>query len=283
MTSGEIGSLTSPRVVRDLLRRHGLGADHALGQHFLVDDRVLAAVVEAAGVREGDEVWEVGAGLGVLTRALAARAARVVAIELDRRLLPVLAETLEGLDHVEVRNEDALRTDFGAARPGSTFAANLPYAVGTTVLVRALESGRFRRAGVLLQREVADRLGAAPGSPAYGALSLLVAHLGRARTVRTVPPGAFLPPPEVTSAVVEVRVHEGVEPDARTFAVVRAGFAHRRKTLAKNLRLAGWDAPSVRAALADEGLDPAVRAEALSLERFRSLARRLPPPGTEVP
>jgi 16S rRNA (adenine1518-N6/adenine1519-N6)-dimethyltransferase len=271
-----VGTLTSPRVVREVLGRHGLSADRSFGQHFLVDDRVLASVVEAAGVTAADHVWEVGPGLGVLTRALSDAARRVTSIEIDRRMVAVLAETVGHLPNVAVLEADATTFDFAAAvDPGGVFAANLPYNVGTNVLVRALQTGRFRRAGVLLQREVADRLVAAPGTDAYGALSLVVAHLGVARSVRTVPPGCFVPPPAVTSAVVRIDVHEGVTPDPRTFAVVRAGFAHRRKTLARNLRMVGIPEGAVVEALSTLGLDLKVRAEALDLATFRALGAAL--------
>jgi 16S rRNA (adenine1518-N6/adenine1519-N6)-dimethyltransferase len=275
VTSDPIGSLTSPRVVRELLQRHGLRADKGFGQHFLVDERVLAAVVDAARVGPDDHVWEVGPGLGVLTRELAARARRVTSIELDRRMIEVLGTTLAGLPHVEIVHADAARFDMTAVPERSVLAANLPYNVGTTILVRALESGRFARAGVLLQREVAERLVASAGDEAFGALSLLVAHFGAARITRIVPPGAFFPPPAVTSAVVRVDVREGARPDPATFAVIRTGFAHRRKTLAKNLRMAGIEDESVQAALRELGLDPRVRAEALDLPTFRALAARL--------
>jgi 16S rRNA (adenine1518-N6/adenine1519-N6)-dimethyltransferase len=269
------GALTSPRVVRALLSRHGLRADASYGQHFLVDERVLAAVVDASGVTADDHVLEVGPGLGVLTRELASRARAVTSIELDPRMLAVLAETLAGLD-VELVHDDAVRFDFGRLPQGTVLAANLPYNVGTTILVKALESGRFRRIGVLLQREVADRLVSPPGGAAYGALSLIVAHYGSARVVRTVSPGCFLPPPAVTSAVVRIDVTPGAAPDPATFALVRAGFAHRRKTLAKNLRMAGFAEALVRGVLDELGLDPRVRAEVLDLATFRRLAERLP-------
>jgi 16S rRNA (adenine1518-N6/adenine1519-N6)-dimethyltransferase len=223
-------------------------------------------------------VWEVGPGLGVLTRALAAAAQRVVTVELDARLLSVLDETLADAHNVAVRHGDALRVDWTEARAGSRFAANLPYNVGTAVLVKALTSGRFARLGVLLQREVAERLVAAAGTSAYGSLSLLIAHHGRARITRRVAAGAFMPPPAVTSAVVTIDVDPDARPDPTTFALVRAGFRHRRKTLLSNLRLAGLEADVVRAALADLGLPPAVRAEALDLATFRALALRVPTP-----
>lgn len=269
--------LTSPRVVRALLARHALRADKRFGQHFLTDPSVIDAVLGAADVGPADDVWEVGPGIGVLTRALAARAQRVVSIELDARLLPLLDETLAGRSNVEVRHGDALALDVAReVVPGSVLAANLPYNVGTAVLIRALEAGRFRRLGVLVQLEVAERLVAAAGSAAYGSLSLLVAHHGRARIVRRVPPGAFLPPPAVTSAVVAIEVDPHARPDPVTFAVVRCAFRHRRKTLVANLRLAGVEADVSTSALAACGLDARVRGEALDLATFRAVAAALP-------
>ncbi len=273
------GPLTALGVVRGLLARHGVGADPHFGQNFLVDDAALRAIVAAADLGPEDEVWEVGPGLGTLTRELARRAKRVVAVELDRRMLPVLAETLAPWPHVEVRHADALHVDFGAAAPGALFVANLPYNVGTAVLSRVLTAGRFGRAVVLVQREVGDRLVAAPGSPAYGSLSLWVAHHGRARVVRLVPPGAFHPPPKVTSAVVRIDLDRDAVPDERTFLLVRDAFRHRRKTLVANLRAVGQPAEHVRAVLEAQGLDPRVRAEALDLATFRRLAAALAPPG----
>jgi 16S rRNA (adenine1518-N6/adenine1519-N6)-dimethyltransferase len=269
--------LTSPRVVRALLTRHGLAADKGFGQHFLIDRSALHAIVAAAEVASEDEVWEVGPGLGTLTRELARRARRVVAVELDARLLPVLAETLAPWPHVEVVHGDALRIDLGAVAAGASFVANLPYHVGTAVLSRVLAARRFRRAVVLMQREVGERLVAQAGDAAYGSLSLWVAHHGRARLVRTVPPGAFLPPPKVTSAVVRIDLDPAARPDPLTFTLIRDAFRHRRKTLLANLRSAGDDADGVRAALLSLGIDPRARAETLDLVAFRRLAALLRP------
>lgn len=275
--AGGVGDLTSARVVRALLDRHGLRHDKDLGQHFLVDRGVLAAIVDAAELRGGHEVWEVGPGLGTLTRELASRARRVVAIELDARLPAVLAETLAPWDNVEVRRGDALRVDWSRAAPGALFVSNLPYQVGTAVLTRVMGSRRFARAVVLVQREVADRLVAGPGAPAFGSLSLWVAHHGHARIVRGVAPGAFVPPPRVHSAVVRIDLDPDAPPDPRTFDLVRDAFRHRRKTLAWNLRAAGDDPERVREALADLGIDGRARAETLGLDAFRRLAAALRP------
>jgi 16S rRNA (adenine1518-N6/adenine1519-N6)-dimethyltransferase len=196
-------------------------------------------------------------------------------VELDARLLPVLAETLAPWPRVEVVHGDALRIELSAVTPGASFVANLPYHVGTAVLSRVLAAGRFVRAVVLVQREVGERLVAGAGDAAFGSLSLWVAHHGQARLVRLVPPGAFLPPPKVTSAVVRVDLDPAARPDPVTFALIRDGFRHRRKTLLANLRAAGDDPTRVRAALEELGIDTRARAETLDLTAFRRLGTLL--------
>lgn len=271
-------NLTHLSVVRGLLQRHGLSADKRLGQHFLTDGAALRSIVEAAfaGIEPpAPEVWEVGPGLGTLSVELAQRCSRLHCVELDRRMLPVLAETLAPYPHATVHHQDALATDWQAASPGALFVANLPYQVGTAVLLQVIASRRFARIVVLVQREVAERLVARAGESAYGSLSLHVAHHGLARRVRDVPPGAFTPPPQVTSAVVRIDLDPGAVPDPRTFALVRDAFRHRRKTLLANLRAAGDPPSSVEAALERLGLDPKCRAERLDLATFRALAALL--------
>lgn len=271
-------SLTKPSTVRALLERHGLAADRRLGQNFLVDAGLLDVIVRTAGVQPGQEVWEVGPGLGTLTRALALAGARVHAIEKDTRLDPVLRETLAGLP-VELTFGDALEHDWSEVPPGSLFVSNLPYNVATPLLSELLRQGRFGRLVVLLQREVADRLAAAPGTPAYGLLSLRAAHHARVRKVRDFPPEAFYPRPKVTSTLVELE-HTGAPDDPELFRLIEAAFAARRKTLRKNLEQAGWPRDRVLAALAEAGLEPMVRAERLGIEDFRKLHAALGAPAS---
>lgn len=261
-------------MVQGLLGRYGLRPDKAFGQNFLIDGNILARVVEAARLTPEDTVLEIGPGLGVLTRELALRAREVVSVELDARLLPVLGETLADLANVRLVHGDGLVFDFATLPEGSLLVANLPYNVGTAVLQRALLAARFSRLVCLLQKEVAERLTAAPGSEPYGALSLLVAHFARAEIVRDVAPSAFLPAPEVTSSVVRLEVDPQAKPDEGLFSLIREGFRHRRKTLKKNLTMAGYPPSRVEEALAALGLDR-VRAEALSLAQFRALRARL--------
>lgn len=270
---GATPDLGSGREVRALLARHGLTPDRALGQNFLIDRRALVAVVEAADPPRDATVLEVGPGLGTLTGALAERVGRVLAVELDARLLPALRETTDAHANVEVVQGDAMRFDHATMPEGSLLVSNLPYGVATALLQQALASGRYRRMAVLVQREVAERITAAPGDPGFGAFSSICRHYADARIVRTVSPGCFLPPPNVTSAVVRLEVRPGVAPDPETFALIRDGFRHRRKTLRNNLRAAGWSA--VAETLAQVGLPAAVRAEALDLATWRRLLRAL--------
>lgn len=273
--SEEARPLASPRAVRDLLERHGLAADKGFGQNFLVDAAVLSHIVAAADPQPDDVAFEVGPGLGVLTRELAARVRRVVAVELDRRFAPVLADTLADRANVDLHFVDALAFDMRQLPDGTLMAANLPYNVATPLLVRALESRRFRRIVALVQREVAERLVAAPGSGAYGALSVTVRHWAAAEIVRHVKPTAFLPPPKVTSSVVRLHPRADAVPAADLLDFVHTCFRHRRKTLRKNLDLAGVPRADAETALAAAGLDRQVRAEQLGIEDFRTLFRAL--------
>jgi len=254
------------------LERHGLRADKSFGQNFLVDAAALDSIVAAAEIGPDATVFEVGPGLGTLTVELARRAARVVSVELDTRMLPVLAETLADCYNVEVVNSDALTYDMTRLPHGALLVANLPYNVATPLIVKALESGRFARLVFLVQREVGERLVAGAGADAYGALSLIVEHFTTARrAVRHVAPGAFMPPPKVTSSVVRLDVDPAAVPDPGLVRFIHQSFAHRRKTLKRNLLYAGYDEDAIDMALNAAGLDARVRAEALAMEYFRDL------------
>jgi 16S rRNA (adenine1518-N6/adenine1519-N6)-dimethyltransferase len=271
----ETAALTSPSRVRDLLQQHGLRPDRAFGQNFLVDSNALSAIVAAAGLSGQETVVEFGPGLGVLTVRLAQHAAQVVSVELDSRLLPVLAETLSGLPNITLLNEDALDFDYSRLPAGSRLVANLPYNVATPLVMAALESGVIARIVVMVQREVAERMVASPGDPGFGAFSLLISYYASARIVRHVAPGCFFPPPEVTSSIVSLDVHSDVRPDPELFTLIHDAFRHRRKTLKKNLKMAGRPEAATDSALAALRLEPRVRAEELTLEQFRSLYREL--------
>ena len=278
MTSDHPWSLTDRGTVRSLLERHGLSAAKSFGQNFLVDKSALAAIVAAADIEGDSVVFEIGPGLGTLTMELARRAARVVSVEVDTGMLRVLAETLAGVDNLTLVRGDALTFDLGSLPNGSLLVANLPYNVATPLIVKALESRRFARLVVLVQREGGERLGASAGDDAYGALSLIVQRLTRARrVVRHVPAGAFLPPPKVMSSIVRLDVDPAATPDPALIELIHQAFAHRRKTLKRNLVYAGYPDETVDRAIAELGLDPRVRAEALPLEVFERLRLSLEP------
>lgn len=279
--------LTNIRDVKDLLARHGFRFSKSLGQNFLIAGWVPRQIAEAAGPDRTCGVLEIGPGVGCLTRELAARAGKVAAVELDRSLLPVLAETLADFDNVELVPGDVMKLDLAALvsdrLDGLTphVCANLPYNITTPALTKLLESGLFRSVTVMIQKEVARRVCAAPGTADYGAFSLLCQYYADCKLLFDVPAGCFLPAPKVTSAVVRMDVREtppaDVPPEA-LFKVVRAAFAQRRKTLLNALSSAcGRDRSreELRQVLADCGLPEAVRGEALSLEQFADLARKI--------
>ena len=266
-----------------VLDRFGLRADKRFGQNFLVDRSALEAIVAAAELGPADTVLEVGPGLGVLTRELAARAGAVRSLELDERLLPVLAFTLQGLANVEVVAADALDYDFGVLPQRAKFVANLPYNIATPVVMRALAARTFERLVFLVQREVAERMTAGAGDPAYGALTLRLAIFGEAEIVRHVAPGCFEPAPKVTSSVVRIRPFAEVRVDPHLLGLIEAGFRHRRKTLAKNLQMAGVNRAATNRALEALGIDRRVRAEALDLAQMRHLLAALVDAGVAVP
>lgn len=273
--TGARPDLGSAREVRALLARYGLSPDKGFGQNFLIDRSALAAVVAAGDPPDGATVLEVGPGLGALTGALAERGAHVIALELDARLLPALRETTDRFRRVEVRHGDAMRFDHASLPEGAYLISNLPYQLSTALLAEALRSARYRRIAVLVQREVAERITAGPGDPGFGAFSLLCEHFAEARIVRDVAPGCFLPAPKVTSSIVRLDPRPGVSDDPDTFALIRDGFRHRRKTLRKNLVAAGHDARAVDAAITALGLDLRVRAEVLDLTTWRRLRAAL--------
>ena len=274
--------LLSPTDVRALLAAHDLRPSRALGQNFLADPNTARRIVRLAGVGAGDRVLEVGPGIGSLTVALAegvSPGGEVLALELDRHLLPVLGEVVDGLPEVRIVQGDALTVDYdallGDARPWS-MVSNLPYNVATPLMARLLdEVPRLETLSVMVQKEVAERLAAPPGTPACGAISVKVAYHATARIVGVVPPTVFVPRPKVDSAVVRFERRPAPPVDVPSaeglFALARAGFAQRRKTLRQALRpLLGSGVEDV---LAAGGIAAMRRAETLTLDEWAALAR----------
>ena len=244
-----------------------------LGQNFLADPNLLEAIVRDSGVGSSDSVLEVGAGEGVLTERLAAVAEQVHVIEIDRSLEAGLTSTA-ALPNVNVIWADAVRYDLGSLRPEPTaMVANLPYSVATPVIMRTIfELPSIARWTVMVQLEIAERLRSAPGSKAYGATSVLAQLTGPVKLVRRVNRTVFRPPPRVDSAIVSIE-RRGPGPDEQLRSLVRAAFSHRRKALPRSLDMAipGMLGPA-REALEQIGLDPGLRAEALTPTQFAELS-----------
>ena len=234
-------NLCDYNTIRDLLARHGFHFSKSMGQNFLIDPEVPRRIAEASGADAGCGVLEIGPGIGPLTAELAQRAGKVVAVELDRALLPVLAETMAPYPNVEIVPGDVLKLDL-AALAAEKFSgltplvcANLPYNITSPVLEKLVETPCFTAFTVMIQREVAQRICAQPGTPEYGAFTLLCQYYADCALLYDVPPSCFLPAPKVTSTVIRMTIREKppavVEDPDLFFQVVRAAFAQRRKTL----------------------------------------------------
>ena len=271
--------------IKALLARHGFRFSKSMGQNFLIQDWVPRDIADASGAAPGVGVLEVGPGIGPLTRELAGLADRVVSVELDRALLPILAETLGDCPNAEVVSGDILKTDISAL-VGEKFqcvravaCANLPYNITTPAITALIEAGCFDSITVMIQREVAKRVCAAPGTADYGAFSVFCQYHTAPEYLFEVPPDCFLPAPKVTSAVVRMVPRpapaEADDPD-HFFRVVKASFALRRKTLANSLA-AGLGMPREEIAQAIQrcSLPAGIRGERLSIPQFAQLSRAL--------
>ena len=279
--------LTDISYIRGLLSRHGFRFSKKLGQNFLVNPSVCPRMAEACGAGPQSAVLEIGPGIGVLTRELAKRARQVVAVELDDRLLPVLAETLRDFDNVEIVQGDVLQIDLHRLLkekcPGMEVAvcANLPYYITSPILMRLLES-RLPVTGitVMVQKEAAARLCAPPGTRECGAVSLAVQYYARAETLFPVSRASFLPAPNVDSAVIRLDIRREppctVRDEAMLFRLIRAAFGQRRKTLANSLTGAGFAKAEAAALLEKAGIPATARAEELTLKEFAAIADAVP-------
>jgi 16S rRNA (adenine1518-N6/adenine1519-N6)-dimethyltransferase len=259
--------------IRELLAMHGVHPSKALGQHFLADPNTSLRIVRLARVEAGDRVLEIGPGVGSLTVALLDAGARVRAVELDQHVLPILSSVTAGRD-IDIVVGDARNLDWRATLDSESWklVANLPYNVATTIVIDALERAPMIESMlVMVQREVGERLAAAPGDDAYGAVSVKIAYYSEAKVVGRVPPTVFLPRPKVESALVELRRRSAppvaVRDVDRMFMLVRAGFATRRKTLRR--ALAGVVDEAVFAAAS---VEPSARAETLALDDWARLS-----------
>jgi 16S rRNA (adenine1518-N6/adenine1519-N6)-dimethyltransferase len=278
-------NLASAPQVKAQLARYGIHAKKRLGQNFLIDRNVLDRLLNVADVRVDSNVIEIGPGLGVVTLELAKRAGKVVCVEVDRDLEPILRETLSDCPNIETVIEDFLKLDLaeflgGRSETKWTVIANLPYYITTPILTRLIDTKQCLDAILLMvQREVARRLLADAGSEDYGSISVFVRYHCAIQTVMRVSRNVFYPIPDVDSELVKLTVREApavvVADEALFFAIVRAAFGKRRKTLLNALSSSAnlaWSKPRAEAVLSAAGIDPGRRGETLSLEEFAALA-----------
>ena len=279
--------LTDPGEIRLLLENHGFRFSKSLGQNFLIDASVPARIADSVGADADCSVLEIGPGIGCLTAELSERAGQVLAVELDRRLQPLLNETLSGRVNVEILFSDVMKLDLAELAetrmtcPTKLVCANLPYNITSPVLTELIRAGCFQRICVMIQREVAERICAEPGGKDYGAFGLFVRWYYEPELLFTVSPHCFMPQPKVTSAVI--RLTKRTEPPADVaneeliFRVIRAAFNQRRKTLVNALSSAmgNLSKADCEATLASCGLPPDIRGEKLTLSDFARLSNEI--------
>ena len=279
-------NLSNISVIKDVLARHNFTFSKALGQNFLVNPSVCPKIAEMGNAKKGFGIIEIGTGIGVLTNELAKRADKVVAIEIDDRLMPVLAETLAEYDNVKIINADVMETDLhkliAEEFQGMDVAvcANLPYYITSPILMMLLEERLpIKSVTVMVQKEVADRMQVGPGTKEYGALSLAVQYYAKPEIVAIVPPNCFMPRPNVGSAVIRLTRHKEVpvqvNDEKLMFKIIRASFNQRRKTLANGLN----NAPDIhlskeviQESIEELGVPVTIRGEALTLQQFAQLS-----------
>ena len=281
-----MANLGNPKNTIEIIQKYEFMFQKKFGQNFLIDTHVLEKIISAAGITKNDCVIEIGQGIGTMTQYLAENAGHVVAVEIDRNLIPILKETLADYDNVTVINEDILRVDikalaeeYNGGKPIKV-VANLPYYITTPIIMGLFESGvPIDNITVMVQKEVADRMKEGPGSKDYGALSLAVQYYAEPEIVANVPPNCFIPRPNVGSAVIRLTRHKEmpveVKDPAMMFKIIRASFNQRRKTLQNGLGNAPelpYTKEQIAAAIAEMGLTPTIRGEALSLAQFAQLS-----------
>lgn len=279
--------LYAPSTIKEIKEKHGFRLSKSLGQNFLTDKHIIDEIIEESHITEDDLVIEIGPGIGVLTAEAAQRAGRVVAVEIDENLIPILEETLKDYENVTVVNQDVLKTDLtGLVRKYSTgggvkIIGNLPYYITTPIIMKILEDRvPADSITVMMQKEVADRIRSAPGSKTYGAISAAVQYYCTVTQVASVPRDVFVPQPKVDSSVLrlDVRKERPVElmDEAMFFLCIRAGFGQRRKTLLNSLTgTAGLDREAVKVILEQAGIDPVRRAETLDLQELAAIANHM--------
>ncbi len=272
--------------IRNIKQKHEFKFTKSLGQNFLTDKNIIDEIIQGAEISEDDTVVEIGPGIGVITYEAALRAKKVIAVEIDKRLIPILRETLQGTDNVTVINGDILQQNIdsfteGEKRENIKILGNLPYYITTPIIMKLLEEGvKADSITVMMQKEVADRINAGPGTKAYGAISVAVGYYCSVEKITDVPRNAFIPQPNVDSSVLRLKLRKEkpvqLNNEKLFFDCIRAGFGQRRKTLLNSMQtLQGTSKDLIKEALDAAGIDPARRAETLRLEEFAKIANEV--------
>ena len=289
--------LYSPAVIAALREKHNFKISKSLGQNFLTDQNIIDKIIEGAQIEEGDIVLEIGPGMGVLTAATAERASKVIAIEIDKNLLPILADTLTGYKNVEIIHGDVLKLNLNDVisqsfksdtissgsggnnvAPKVKIIGNLPYYITTPIIMKILEEKTHAQSiTIMMQKEVAERINAKPGTKVYGAITVAINYYCTVHHIVDVSRGVFIPQPNVDSQVLRLDIREAppvfVESEKMFFACIKAGFGQRRKTLLNSLTgINGLEKQEVLEALQKAKIDPTRRAETLSLSEFATLS-----------
>ena len=280
--------LYAPSTIREIKDKYGFRLSKSLGQNFLTDKNIIDEIIESAQIGPEDLVMEIGPGIGVITMEAEEKEKKVIAVEIDKNLIPILKETLKDYDNVEIINKDILKTDVNGLIDGckEKFAGvkilgNLPYYITTPIIMKLLEDGvKADSITIMMQKEVADRIKALPGTKAYGALSVAVQYYCTAEAVVNVPKEVFMPQPKVDSTVLRLCIRKEkpviLEDRDMFFRCVKAGFGQRRKTLLNSLMgIDNITKDIVRDALEKAGIDPSRRAETLNLEEFAKLSNEV--------
>lgn len=274
-------------TVKEIQEKYGFNFSRNLGQNFLIDKNIIDKIIAGTKIGPQDTVLEIGPGMGVITAEAAAQAKKVIAVEVDKSLLPILAETLAGCDNVRIINEDILKLDIEKIITEETadggevkVIGNLPYYITTPIIMKLLEETTVKSITIMMQKEVADRIKAAPGSKIYGAISVAVQYYCQVEKIADVPKTVFIPQPQVDSVVLRL-VRRG-EPAVEVldkgifFACVKAGFGQRRKTLLNSLQtVRGTSKAMIEESLAAAGVEAGRRAETLSLEEFGKISNEV--------
>lgn len=280
-----IANLANTKAVID---KYGFSFQKRFGQNFLIDTNIIEKIIDGAGITKEDTILEIGPGIGSLTQLMAEAAGKVIAVEIDKKLIPVLEDTLGAYENIRLINEDILKLDLHQVIKEEGIknlkvVANLPYYITTPIIMGLLERDLpIESITVMIQKEVAERMDAVPGTKSYGSLTLAVNYYSQTEMVTLVPPGCFIPRPKVGSAVIKLtkRTDPGVEAtdEALMFKLIKGAFAQRRKTFINSLmnsQQMDYDKEDVLGAIEAMGLDIRIRGEQLSLDQFCDLANRL--------